>query len=268
MNGAQLWQTLIQGIVQGITEFLPISSKSHLILVGKLLEYCFGTSLTTSETIELIVGLHLGTLLATIVLYWQELWSLRKRPRLLCNVIIGSIPVAVIGLVFKNQIEQTLISPLFVGLGLFVTAVFLLGGQRLELNLLELDQIKWPHALVIGGFQTLALLPGISRSGSTIAGGLMVGLARQSATTFSFLLSIPAVGGVVLLKGLALRHSNGLAIGQLLFGATISFVVGLASLRFLIRVVTQRKLHWFAYYCLALGVCVTAWQLWLRTHAG
>jgi undecaprenyl-diphosphatase len=82
------------------------------------------------------------------------------------------------------------------------------------------------------------------------------------------LLSIPAVGGVVLLKGLALRHSNGLAIGQLLFGATISFVVGLASLRFLIRVVTQRKLHWFAYYCLALGVCVTAWQLWLRTHAG
>lgn len=263
MNGAQLWQTLIQAVVQGITEFLPISSKSHLILVGNLLEHWFGTNSTAAETIELIVGLHLGTLLATIVVYWQDLWSLRKRHRLLLNVIIGSIPVAVVGLLFKDQLEQTLVSPLFVGLGLFVTALFLFAGQRLELNLLELDQITWPHALAIGCFQTLALLPGISRSGSTIAGGLMVGLTRHAATTFSFLLSVPAVGGVVLLKGLAMRHSNGLAVGQLLFGAMISFAVGLVALRFLIRIVVKRQLHWFAYYCLTLGVCVTAWQLWL-----
>ena len=166
------------------------------------------------------------------------------------------------------MLEQTLVSPLFVGLGLFITAIFLLAGQRLEISLLELDQIKWPHALAIGLFQTLALLPGISRSGSTIAGGLMVGLTRQAATTFSFLLSVPAVGGVVLLKGIAMRHSESLAIGQLLFGALIAFAVGVVSLKFLIRIVTQRKLHWFGYYCLALGTCVTAWQLWLRTNAG
>ncbi|MBC7815567.1 MAG: undecaprenyl-diphosphate phosphatase [Planctomycetaceae bacterium] len=262
MDGAQLWQTLIQGVVQGITEFLPISSKSHLILVGKLLERWFGTTATSAETIELIVGLHLGTLLATIVVYWQDLWSLRKRHRLLLNVIIGSIPVAVVGLAFKDWLEQTLVSPLLVGLGLFITANFLFWGQRLEISLLELDQMSWLHALAVGCFQTLALLPGISRSGSTIAGGLMVGLTRHAATTFSFLLSVPAVGGVVLLKGIALRHSNGLAIGQLLFGAVISFAVGIVALRFLIRIVTQRQLHWFAYYCLLLGTVVTAWQLW------
>ena len=261
MDGAQLWQTLIQAIVQGITEFLPISSKSHLILVGNLLERWFGTSSTAAETIELIVGLHLGTLVATVVVYRPELWSLRKRPRLLLNVIVGSIPVAVIGLAFKDWFEQTLVSPLLVGLGLFVTAFFLLAAQRLELSLLELDQIRWPHAFAVGCFQTLALFPGISRSGSTIAGGVMVGLTRQAATTFSFLLSVPAVGGVVLLKGIALRHSGSLAIGQLLFGAVISFAVGIVALRFLIRIVTQRKLHWFAYYCLLLGTVVTAWQL-------
>ena len=262
MDGVQLWQTLIQAVVQGITEFLPISSKSHLILVGNLLERWFGTSSTSAETIELIVGLHLGTLVATIVVYWPELWSLRKRHRLLVNVIVGSIPVAVIGLVFKNWFEHNLVSPLLVGLGLFITAFFLLAAQRLEINLLELDQMSWLHALAIGCFQVLALFPGISRSGSTIAGGLMVGLSRQAATTFSFLLSVPAVGGVVLLKGIALRHTGSLAMGQLLFGAVISFAVGIVALRFLIRIVVQRKLHWFAYYCLVLGTVVTAWQLW------
>ena len=261
MDGAQLWQTLILAVVQGITEFLPISSKSHLILTNNLLERWFGTTSTSSETIELIVGLHLGTLVATAVVYWPELWSLRKRYRLLLNVIIGSLPVAVIGLTFKDWFEHTLVSPLFVGLGLFVTAFFLLAGQKLEINLLELDRIGVPHAFAIGCFQTLALFPGISRSGSTIAGGLMVGLSRQAATTFSFLLSVPTVGGVVLLKGFALRHSGSLAISQLLFGAVIAFAVGILSLRFLIRIVTQRQLHWFAYYCLALSIVVTAWQL-------
>ena len=262
MDGAQLWQTLIQGVVQGITEFLPISSKSHLILVRNLLERWFGTTSTAKETVELIIGLHLGTLVATVVVYWKELWSLRTRHRLLLNVIIGSIPVAIVGFAFKDWLEQTLVSPLLVGLGLFVTASFLFAGQRLEINLLEMDQMKWPHALAIGCFQTLALFPGISRSGSTIAGGLMVGLTRQAATTFSFLLSVPAVGGVVLLKGIALGHLDSLAIGQLLFGAVISFAVGIVALRFLIRIVTQRKLNWFAWYCLLLGTVVTAWQLW------
>ena len=261
MFDTEILRAIVLGIVQGITEFLPISSKSHLILVGKLLERWFGTTANSKETIELIVGLHLGTLLATIVVYWQDLWSLRKRHRLLLNVIVGSIPVAVVGLVFKDWLEQTLVSPLLVGLGLFITATFLFAGQRLEINLLELDQITLPHALAVGCFQTLALLPGISRSGSTIAGGLMVGLTRHAATTFSFLLSVPAVGGVVLLKGLALRHSDGMAIGQILFGTVISFAVGIAALRFLIRIVTQRQLHWFAYYCLLLGAVVTAWQL-------
>jgi len=264
MDGVQLWETLIQAVVQGITEFLPISSDGHLVIVGTLLEKWFGTKRTDAETVELIIGLHLGTLAATIVVYWKELWSLLKRRRLLINVIVGSVPLAIVGLLLKNWFEQTLTSPMYAGLGLLVTAVFLLAGQRMEVNLLELDQIPLPHAFVIGCFQALAPLPGVSRSGSTIAGALMIGVTRQAATTFSFLLSVPAVGGAVLLKAIDMVRgtSGGLATGQLLFGAVVSFAVGLFALRFLIRIVEQRKLHWFAYYCLALGSVVTAWQLW------
>lgn len=264
MDGAQLWQTLIQAVVQGITEFLPISSDGHLVIVGTLLEKWFGTKATDAETVELIIGLHLGTLVATIAVYWNELWSLLKRRRLLINVIVGSVPLAIVGLLLKDWFEQTLASPLYAGLGLLVTAVFLLAGQRMELNLLELDQIPLSHALAIGCFQALAPLPGVSRSGSTIAGALMIGVTRQAATTFSFLLSVPAVGGAVLLKAIDMARgtSGGVAIGQLLFGAAISFAVGIVALRFLIRIVSQRKLHWFAYYCLLLGTAVTAWQLW------
>lgn len=264
MDGAQLWQTLIQGVVQGITEFLPISSDGHLVVVGKLLERSFGTSSTAEQTLQLVIGLHLGTLLATATVYWRELWSLRHRYRLLAAIILGTIPAGVIGVLFKDWFEQTMSSPLFAGLGFLVTAVFLLAGQRMELNLLELDQIPLPHALVIGCFQALAILPGVSRSGSTIASGLMIGLKRQTATTFSFLLSIPAVGGAVLLESVEMIRgtSGGLALGQLAFGAVISFAVGIVSLRFLIRVVTLRKLHWFAYYCLLAGTGVTVWQLW------
>lgn len=263
MDGTRFWQTLIQAVVQGITEFLPISSDGHLVIAGKLLEQAFGTISSGAETMQLIIGLHLGTLLATAVVYWKELWSLLHRRRLLVAVILGTIPAGVIGLVFKDWFEQTMSSPLFAGVGLCVTAVLLLAGQRMELNLVELEAIRLPHAFAIGCFQAVAILPGVSRSGSTIAGGLMFGLTRQTATTFSFLLAVPAVGGAVLLETIDMVRgkSGGLAIGQLLFGAIISFVVGLTALRFLIRIVTQRKLHWFAYYCLIVGACVIGWQL-------
>lgn len=263
MDGPQFWQTLIQAVVQGVTEFLPVSSDGHLVITGHLLGKIFGTTSTGAETMQLIIGLHLGTLLATAVVYWKELWSLLHRRRLLLAVILGTIPAGVIGLLFKDWFEQTMSSPLFAGLGLCVTAIFLLAGQRMELNLVELEAIPLPHAFAIGCFQAIAILPGVSRSGSTIAGGLMLGLTRQSATTFSFLLAVPAVGGAVLLETIDMvkGESGGLAIGQLLFGAIISFAVGLAALRFLIRIVMQRKLHWFAYYCLVVGVCVVVWQL-------
>ena len=269
MDGAQFLQTLIQAVVQGITEFLPISSDGHLVIVGSLLEHWLGKRSTGAETLQLVIGLHLGTLLATVVVYWRELWSLRHRGRLLTAIIVATLPAGVIGVAFKDWFEQTMSSPLFAGLGLIVTAVFLFTGQRIERQRMELDQIPLLHAFVAGCFQAVAILPGVSRSGSTISAGLMTGLSRQTATTFSFLLSVPVVGGAVLLEGIdmARGQSGGLALGQLLFGASISFGVGIVALRFLIRIVTQRKLHWFAYYCLLLGTAVTAWQLWLPTSS-
>lgn len=264
MDGAQLWQILILAVVQGVAEFLPISSSGHLVIFGDLLNRAFGTISSDAVKMQINVVLHFGTLFSIVVVYWRELFSVLKKPKLLIAVILGTIPAGVIGVAFHDFFEAAFATPLVAGLCLFVTATFLLLGQRLELNLIDLEQIPARHALAIGFFQAIAILPGVSRSGSTIAGGLMIGLTRPAATTFSFLLAVPVIGGAALLEGMKLfKNSEAvLPFPTLAFGACVSFAVGVASLRLLIRIVTQRKLHWFAYYCLFLGAAVTTWQLW------
>ncbi len=264
MDGAQLWQTLILAVVQGITEFLPISSDGHLVIVGTLLDKAFGTQATNEAGFQMMIGLHLGTLVSIIVVYWRALWGLLKKPRLLTAVILGTIPAGVIGLAFHKFFEETFSSPLVAGLGLFVTAAFLLLGHRLAINVIDLDRLPFKHAIAIGCFQVIAIFPGISRSGSTIAGGLITGLTQQAATTFSFLLAVPVIGGAVLLEGIKMLRgtTTGNSVPLLAFGAFVSFVVGVVSLRVLIQMVSRGKLHWFAYYCLLAGTGTTVWQLW------
>lgn len=264
MDGAQLWQILILAVIQGIAEFLPVSSSGHLVIFGELLDQAFGTVSSDAAKLQINVALHLGTLFSIVVVYWRDLLSVLSRLRLLTAIILGTIPAAVIGVAFHDFFETAFSTPLIAGLCLFVTATFLLLGQRLELNAIPLHEIPARHAVAIGFFQAVAILPGVSRSGSTIAGGLMTGLQRQAATTFSFLLAVPVIGGAAVLEGVKLFRgdSSGLSLPVLLFGAVVAFVVGLVSLRVLMRVVTQRKLHWFAYYCALLGGAVTIWQLW------
>ncbi len=268
MDGAQLWQTLILAVVQGIAEFLPISSSGHLVIFGDLLDLAFGTVSSNTAKMQINVALHVGTLFSIIVVFWRELLSTLRRPKLLAAVILGTIPAGVIGVAFHDFFEAAFSTPLIAGLCLYVTAAVLLLGQRLELNLIELDNIPAKHAVAIGFFQAVAILPGVSRSGSTIAGGLMTGLTRQAAATFSFLLAVPVIGGAALFEGRKLLRGEELGYSPqvLAFGAFVAFVVGIFSLRLLIRVLSQRKLHWFAYYCLVVATCTTAWQLWLRMN--
>ncbi len=260
---------LALAVLQGVAEFLPISSSGHLVIGKALLKSWWPGEVSEAGGMQLEVALHVGTLGSILVVYLKDLWNLRRDPRLCLLIVVASIPAGAIGLTLKKSLEPMFHSPAVAGVGLLVTAAFLLLGQYLvSEKYTERDQPFW-SAFLIGCFQAVALVPGISRSGSTIAGGLLMGLHRPSAATFSFLMAVVAVGGAALLeaKDLVLDGAPlAYAPGPLLAGMGVSFVVGVIALKILIRVVSRGRLHWFAYYCLAAGTATLAWQA--LSHAG
>lgn len=261
-------QAIILGILQGLTEFLPISSSGHLVITERL----FGLKLAN---IVFDVAVHVGTLVAVLVYYRKKLLTILRAMlsstgfgsmasvpagvsekadarKLFWYLVAGSLPAAVIGLSFKGFFESTFTEPRLVSAFLMVTGLVLFstrfaraGSQRLNL---------W-RALAVGCAQAVAILPGISRSGSTIAAALLLGVAGPDAAEFSFLLSVPAVAGAAFLE---LRHLNGVgADSQLLFlcvaGALAAFAVGLGAIHFLVSYLKRGNLVPFGYYCLAVG---------------
>lgn len=261
----EILRAVILGFVQGVAEFLPISSKGHLVIVRTLLDQVLGTggAPDKGEALAETVLLHLGTLIAILIVYREAIWKLRLQPRVCLNVVIASIPAAVLGLLFKEHFEKLFTSPLYAGVGLFVTAGMLLIGQRLERNEFSYEDLPFGKSLMIGLFQAFALMPGISRSGSTITGGLVTGMQRSSAGLFSFLMAVPVTAGAVLLavKDLAKGDVTVRAPVPLLIGTVTSFVVGWIALRWLVQFIARGRLHWFAYYCVAAGTLTVVWQL-------
>jgi undecaprenyl-diphosphatase len=260
MSELSLWKILVLAVIQGITEFLPISSDGHLAIAMPLL--CGGKS--PEGMLGVTVMLHLGTLLSIIVFYWQRILELVARDRwTMVTIVVGSIPAAVIGLLLEKYAEPVLESTLLAGAMLFVTGGLLLFLRSRPEGKTEYQQLSLGRAFIIGLFQASAILPGLSRSGSTIASGVGVGLTRGSAATYSFLLAIPAVGGAVALKA-GKAWLGGEALGlpwlSIVAGVIVSFVVGWVALWFLNRWLARGKLHYFAWYCFALGGIVVAWQ--------
>jgi undecaprenyl-diphosphatase len=258
-------QAVILGIVQGIGEFLPISSSGHLVIAGELLDQATGTRTDSGEKLMMNVTLHAGTLLSILIVYQREILKLRLQPRVCLMLILASIPAAAVGFTLKDFFERVFETPLVAGVALFGTAGLLVIGQRLEKNVLSYEQLTLRQSLFIGLFQAFALIPGISRSGSTISGGLICGLKRDSAAAFSFLMAIPVIGGAALLE-LKDVVTGEAAVSQdfvaaLLAGGVTAFVVGLFSLRWLIALIAKGRLHWFAYYCAAVGTATIIWQL-------
>lgn len=247
-------QLILLGIVQGIAEFLPISSSGHLVLTEQLLSAWGGEPLAEGKTVE--VMLHVGTLAAIVVVYFHDLLLMLRQPRSIALIIVATIPAAVVGLTLKDWFETAFDSPVVVGFGLLVTAALLLLGQKLERASVNDAAMPWLTGVIIGCFQALALVPGISRSGSTIAGGLLTGVDRLGATRFSFLLAIPVTSGAVILtaKDAWEMGDTSVAVAPLLLGMLVSFVTGWLTLKWLIRLISQRKLHWFALYCAVVGV--------------
>ena len=255
-------QIIILAIVQGIGEFLPISSSGHVVALASLFDQ-FGQPMEEKLTVNIV--LHLGTLLAVLVFYRRRIAGLVGRDRRVIGLLIlGTLPAVAIGLPLKWLFADTLQSAMVAGLMFPVTGALLLWTIGRSPGELECRQVSYRQALVIGLFQSFAILPGVSRSGATIVAGLGCGLRREEAATFSFLLAIPAIGGAGLLELIDMLHHppEPGSLGMLAVGALLSFLVGLVALWWLTRWLAQGRLHYFAWWVLILGPLVVAWQLW------
>lgn len=253
------WEAIILGIVQGLTEFLPVSSSGHL----ELGQYFLGFEDIKSYILFDLIC-HLGTLGAIFLVFWTQICdsftsnSIRFR-----QIILGTLPLFPLVLVLK-PIKEIFDQPQYLGYCFLLTALLLALGMRVTLKSPSLMQEKrsWRDPIVIGLFQAVAILPGVSRSGSTISAARMLGWDKENAVAFSFLLAIPAILGGVALEILSLFSSHSpeqapITISAFLIGLVTSFVVGLIALKLLIRLTVQNKWHYFIWYCGILGVATT-----------
>ncbi|MDB5389359.1 MAG: uppP [Planctomycetaceae bacterium] len=261
MIDVETGRAILLGVVQGITEFLPISSDGHLALMQLGLDRWFGKT-GDGNTLELVLALHVGTLISIIAVFWKDLVKLPRQPWLCGLLILATIPAGIVGLLLKDTFEQAFNSPFIAGLGFIVTAAALLAGQWFERPRIQEQQLSMLQAFWIGCCQTFALLPGVSRSGTTIAAGLSTGLERSASARFSFLMAVPVIGGATLLmvKDVIKVGHTSHSLTALVVGATTAGLVGYFALSWLLRMVTQRRLHYFAYYCLVLGIATIVWS--------
>lgn len=256
------------GLVQGITEFLPISSTGHLILARAFLE------IVDSHALAFDAVLQMATVCAVIVYFWRDIWGLvqtflRYIGRMPVNVrdinlvwalAIGTVPAVIFGLLLEDAMEVLFRSPLLVaGVLVLGSGLFMLAELRYTKRPMQ-KEITIKTGLLIGLFQTLALIPGMSRSGSTIAGGMLLGLSRVEATRFGFLLAIPVILGAGLKKFVELLTvgAGEVVWSALLGGAVVAFVVGLCAIHFMIRFVRTHTLWPFIWYRIALALVVVA----------
>jgi undecaprenyl-diphosphatase len=261
-----LLQGLILGVVQGLTEFLPISSSAHLVLVP----WALGWNVDPAFAFAFDVLVQMGTLVAVIAFYAGSLarmaraaWAgLRQRrpfddpqARLAWLILLATLPAVVAGLLLHDAVAAAFASPRAVSLFLLVTAALLAGAERFGRPHRELDRLHWRDALSVGAAQALALFPGISRSGSTISAGLLRGLLRPEAARLSFLMSIPVMLGaaVVGLKDLADLSPDLALLAPLAVGFVTSTIVGYLVIRWLLAYLAGHRLTVFAAYCLVAG---------------
>ncbi len=261
-------QSALLGLVQGLTEFLPVSSSGHLQIFKRILG---AEALTTTLTMDIL--LHVGTLVAVFLVYYKDIgalirefflmiWDvLRGKPdfkspyrRFVLMVIIGSVPAGLVGILLKDTISN--LPLLCVGIALFVTAVLMWLSDTIAEGKKTMKTASYPSALLVGLFQAVAILPGISRSGSTITGARAAGYTREFAVKFSFILSIPAILGAALLDAVDVVKSGmlGIEIAPALVGMAVAAISGFLAIRWLLKLVKNSKFHYFSYYCAAAGV--------------
>jgi undecaprenyl-diphosphatase len=264
-------QAIILGIVQGLTEFLPISSSGHLLLVPWLFNWHFLLeNPDLNKTFD--VALHLGTFVAVVIYFWREIvrlagaWvrSISRRSlaepegRLAWLLIVSTIPAALVGVLLEDFITNTLGKPWMIGVAMIVFAGFMYLVDHIARLDRDMEALTWLDALLIGVAQALALLPGVSRSGITMMTGLLVRLDRESAARYSFLMSIPVIGGAAAFKGLEVAR-DGLPAGTatpFLVGMVTAAVSGIAAIWFTLAYLKRHNFNLFVVYRIVVGVGV------------
>ena len=253
-------EALILGIVQGLTEYLPVSSSGHLAIGS----YLFG--LNGEDNLAFTVLVHVATVLSTIVVLWSEIeWILKglfkfkmnDETKYFLNIVVSMIPIGIVGLFFKDKVEEVFGSGLvIVGIMLLVTAALLIFSHYAKPRAKE--KISWSDALIIGIAQACAVMPGLSRSGSTIATGLLLGNKKESLAQFSFLMVIPPILGEALLDTLKMVKGEeafgSLEALPLIVGFIAAFVAGCLACKWMIRIVKRGKLVWFGLYCIVAAI--------------
>ena len=271
-------KAIILGLVQGLAEFLPISSSGHLAL----LQHFFGIS--GDDVLLFTVLLHMGTLISVFIVYWKDIVALvfelfycigdiikGRGPRINANptrklgfmIIVATIPTAVIGLLFNDTFEGFYSNMLVVGVALLFTGTILWIAERFGKNDKHIDEMKFTHAVIVGTMQGIAITPGISRSGSTLFGGLISGLERDFAVKFAFLISIPSILGSFVLEvpDTIKSGTDGMSLGPALVGVTVAALSGLFAIKAMIKIVSGKKLTLFSFYTWALGIAVIVYTI-------
>ena len=257
-------QAALLGLLQGLGEFLPISSSGHL-LMGRML---MGLTIDQSPAYKILdILLHVGTLIPVIIVFWKDWWAILKNPfksKMLLLLFIASMPTLVVKVLFDDFIDSC-DTGWFLGVSFLMTAVFLLLSEYVSSKQTKKkDRPGFFHAIVMGCMQGVALLPGISRSGSTLAGGLLSGLDRKAAAKFSFMMSAPAIAGALLLEGKDAIEEGwfaDLALVPTIAGVAVAAITGYLAIRFMLKLITKVSLNWFALYVAILGVIILALQL-------
>ena len=260
-----IWEAILMGIVQGLTEFLPVSSSGHLEIANVIL------GIEGEENLAFTTVVHGGTVLSTIVVFWKYLGRLlsnffKFKPgpemRFCVNILVSCLPVLFVGVMFKDQVESLFTGNLLlVGCMLLVTALLLTFSQKAKPRQRE---ITMKDAFIIGLAQAVAVIPGLSRSGSTISTGLLLGIKREEVASFSFLMAlIPIIGANLLeLFGGGFGQAAGvIGTGSLVAGFLASFIAGTFACRVMINLVKRGNLIWFAIYCAAVGLVAIGYSL-------
>lgn len=260
-----LLQALILGIIQGLTEFLPVSSSGHLE-IGKVL-----LGVEVKESLNFSVAVHGATVLSTIVVFWKDIVTLVKglfkfkwneETRFIALIVVSMIPVGIVGVFFKDSVESLFNGKLlFVGFMLLVTATLLALSMIIKPK--KEKELTFFDALVIGIAQAVAVLPGLSRSGATIATGLMLGKRRTEVAKFSFLMVLIPILGANFLDIVTGDLTSEASVGFLpiLVGFIAAFIVGLFACKFMIRLISQKRLTWFAVYCAVVALIAITFSI-------
>lgn len=256
-----IFEAVILGIVQGLTEFLPVSSSGHLVIFHNIFAI-------KEPPLTFGVLLHLGTLVAVFIAFWQDIYEILKRPfsRLTYMIIVGIIPAGLAGYLLAPLFERAFESMFIVGFGLIFTGFILRWSEAISrrgINFKDSHDMSYLDAVFIGVMQALAILPGISRSGSTIAAGLITGLDREFAAHFSFLLSIPVILGAAVFElkdlGTSALPAN---IIPYIIGPLAAALFGYLAIKIVLRLVNRGNLAVFSYYCWAVAAFTLAWAFW------